>query len=118
MTKPIPDNYRPALAVFDNPSDPRSLHVITNDAELSSALAAPAQLTSVTLTIGDDTPTDGRLRQYLPWLPDTTQPSGQDSRASDMMAAFAAAGGLAGEVQLEHFLMHMCFGTAAPCPQK
>lgn len=118
VTKPIPDNYRPALAMFDNPSDPRSLRVVTNDAELSGALGAPAQLTSVTLTIGDETPTDGRLRQYLPWLPDPAHASSQDSKGSDIMAAFAAAGGLAREVRLEHFLMHMCFGTAAPCPQK
>lgn len=118
MTKPIPDNYRPALAVFDNPSDPRTLRVVTNDAELSTALGAPAQLTSLTLTIGDDTPTDGRLRQYLPWLPDMTQTINQDSKVSDIMAAFTAAGGLAADAQLEHFLMHMCFGTAAPCPQK
>ena len=114
---PIPDAIRPLVAVFDDRADPSTLRIVTNDLELSEALGAESRLGAITLTIGNDAPTKGNVRRYLPWLPETTVGSdGRDSGLAAVKAALARArGDVARQIVPQHFMLNTCYGAATSC---
>lgn len=112
-TKAIPTEFWPTFVYFDDLADPMTMHVITNDTELSAALGTPAHIQSVTLTLADDQPTLGKVLTYLPWL---AALQAEAAEATAGMTAFAAhPGELERQIQPSHFLVDICFGTSQPC---
>lgn len=128
-TKSIPPEYWPVFVVFDDLADPTTMHVVSNDAELSTALGATAHIVDVTLTLANDTPTTGRVYQYLPWLPAMAEavvtgeiePSASivdvatDPEEADYMTYPEP---IERQVQFHHFVLKACFASEQPCKEK
>lgn len=114
---PIPDAIRPLVVVFDDRADPSTPRAVTSDRELSEALGAESRLGPMTLKIGNEAPTRGNVRRYLPWLPETTVDwDGRNAKLAAAKTALARArGDVARQIVPQHFLLNTCYGAATSC---